>query len=67
MSCEFAGVHEVWQRVRAIIELISFVVQELHDALRDALDRLGRDLGGGAPDSPERSRSCGRGVRRPGG
>jgi hypothetical protein len=26
VSCEFSGVHEVWRRVRAVVELFSFVV-----------------------------------------
>ena len=62
MPRELAGVHQVSRRGRAVVVRVGLVVQELHDALGDALDRLGGDLGGGV--TRPREPSTGRRRRR---
>ena len=52
---ELPGVHQIPGRSRAIIGWLGLVLQQLRNALCDPLDRLGRELGGGAAYAAERA------------
>ncbi len=63
MPRELPGVHQVVSHDCVVTGGLGLVAHELHDALGDALDRLGGDLGGGVtrPREPSTARHRRRG------